>query len=95
MVALEPGKPLLLDIMATFKVMSMVLVVEELKAQQPQAPKGAPIVNYGSQDPNPVARPRDEEVAGSQLSKPAPSLEPQVGSQLPKPAPSPKPQVGS
>jgi hypothetical protein len=48
MVALEPSEPLLLYIVATTEVVSMVLVVELLEPQQPQALKGAPIVGSRS-----------------------------------------------
>jgi hypothetical protein len=48
MVALEPGKHLLLYIMAKTEVMSMVLITEWLKQKQPQALKGAPTVGSGS-----------------------------------------------
>jgi hypothetical protein len=48
MVALEPGGPLLVYIMATIEVMSMVLVTERPKPQQPQVPKEAPTSSSGS-----------------------------------------------
>jgi hypothetical protein len=41
MVAPEPSEPLLLYITATAKVVSMVLVMEQLETQQPQVLKGA------------------------------------------------------
>jgi hypothetical protein len=84
MVAPEPGEPLLLYITTTSKVMSMVLVVERLEPQQPQALKGAPAVRSGSKDPDPVEGSCDEEASGSQLPEPTLSLEPQIGSQLPE-----------
>jgi hypothetical protein len=48
MVALEPGKPLLLYIVATTDVVSKVLVIEWLDLKQPQALKGAPAARSGS-----------------------------------------------
>jgi hypothetical protein len=48
MVALEPGEPLLLYIMATIEVVSMVLVTEWPEPRQPQTLKGAPAVGSGS-----------------------------------------------
>jgi hypothetical protein len=65
MVALELGKPLLLYIVATSKVMSMVLVMERLEPKQPQALKGAPATRSGSQDLDPTEGPRDLEAFGS------------------------------
>jgi hypothetical protein len=48
MVALEPGKPLLLYIVATTDVVSKVLVIEWPDPKQPQALKGAPAARSGS-----------------------------------------------
>jgi hypothetical protein len=59
LVALEPGEPLLLYIMATTEVMSMVLVIEWSEPKQPQALKGAHTTGSGSQDSDPAEGPRD------------------------------------
>jgi hypothetical protein len=48
MVALEPGEPLLLYIVALAEVVSMVLVAERPEPQQPQMLKGAPAAGSGS-----------------------------------------------
>jgi hypothetical protein len=48
MVALDPSEPLLLYIAATTEVVSMMLVMEWLEPQQPQALKGAPAARSGS-----------------------------------------------
>jgi hypothetical protein len=59
MVAPEPGEPLLLYIVATTKVISMMLVVEQLKPKQPQVLKGAPAAGSRSQDLDPAEGSRD------------------------------------
>jgi hypothetical protein len=79
MVALKPGEPLLLYITTTIEVVSMVLVIERLEPKQPQALKGAPVVGYGSQDPNSAEGPCDQKDSGSQLPEPTLSPEPQIG----------------
>jgi hypothetical protein len=65
MVAPEPGEHLLLYIVATAEVMSMVLVTEQTEPQQPQALKGASTTESGSQDPDPVEGPHDQEASES------------------------------
>jgi hypothetical protein len=80
MVALEPGEPLLLYIVAIADVVSMVLVAEQSKPKQPRALKGTPVVGSGSQDPDPAEGPRDQEAFGSQLLVAAQSPKPQIGS---------------
>jgi hypothetical protein len=65
MVALEPGEPLLLYIAATAEVVSIVLVAERLEPRQPQALKGAPTTDFGSQDSDPAGGPQDKEAFGS------------------------------
>jgi hypothetical protein len=54
MVALKPGEPLVLYITITIEVVSMVLVAEQPKPQQPQVPKGALVAGSRSQDPDPI-----------------------------------------
>jgi hypothetical protein len=95
MVALEPGKPLLLYVVATTEVMSMVLVTERPEPRQHQALKGAPVADSGSQDPNPTGGPVDKEASGSQIPEPTLSPEPQIGSQLPEAASGPEDQGAS
>jgi hypothetical protein len=50
---------------ATAEVMSMVLVTEQMEPQQPQALKGASTTESGSQDPDPVEGPHDQEASES------------------------------
>jgi hypothetical protein len=71
MLASEPSEPVLLYITATTEVVSMVLIIERPKPQQPQSPKGTPAVGSGSHDLNPAGEPRDKEVTESQLPEPA------------------------
>jgi hypothetical protein len=84
MVALEPGEPLLLYIMATTEVMSMVLVAERPEPKQPRTLKRAPVAGSRSQDPDPTKGSHDQETSGSHLPEPTLSLEPQIGSWLSK-----------
>jgi hypothetical protein len=95
MVALEPGKPLLLYVVATTEVMSMVLVIERPEPRQHQALKGAPVADSGFQDPNPAGGPVDKMAFGSQILEPTLSPEPQIGSQLPEAASGPEDQGAS
>jgi hypothetical protein len=64
MVAPEPGEPLLLYIMATTKVVSMVLVTERLEPHQHQKPKGTSAASSGSLDLGPVEGVGVEEADG-------------------------------
>jgi hypothetical protein len=59
MVAPKLGEPLLLYIAAIAEVISMVLVAELPEPKQPQALKGAPAIESGSQDPDPAEGSRD------------------------------------
>jgi hypothetical protein len=84
MVALEPGEPLLLYIMATAEVVSMVLIVERREPKQPRPLKGAPATGSGSQDLDPAEGSCDQEASRSQLLEPTQSPEPQIESQIPE-----------
>jgi hypothetical protein len=67
MVALEPGEPLLLYIVATAEAVSMVLVAERPEPCQHQEPRNASTSGSRSQGLELVKQPRVEEVVGSQL----------------------------
>jgi hypothetical protein len=93
MVALEPGEPLLLYVMATGEVVIMVLVTERPELQQPHVPKGDPIAGSRSQDPDPTEGSGDKEATGSHLPEPTPSPEPHIGFYLPEATSGPENQV--
>jgi hypothetical protein len=81
--------------MAKAEVVSMVLVVEPPESKQPQALKGTPVAVSGSQDPDPMEGPRDQEAFESQILEPTLSPKPQSGSWLPEVPSGPEDQHAS